>query len=110
MAGSTTTNAPRWSVATARSAPSPSAARSRSIAAEKANTANALSLDKFALSTANLYAGAQPAGFLYGLINTDPPSCGLIAMGKTFGSASDPLTGKHLGGIVVFAGGLALYN
>src|SRR5690348_656664 len=33
---------------------------SRAIAAEKANTANALSLQKFALLTANLYAGAQP--------------------------------------------------
>ena len=32
----------------------------RAIAAEKANTANALSLSGFALSTANLYAGAQP--------------------------------------------------
>ena len=35
---------------------------SRAIAAEKANTANALSLSSFALSTANLYAGAQPGG------------------------------------------------
>ncbi len=35
---------------------------SRAIAAEKANTANAVSLDGFALSTANLYAGAQPGG------------------------------------------------
>jgi hypothetical protein len=34
-------------------------AGSRAIAAEKASTANALSLDGFALSTANLYAGAQ---------------------------------------------------
>src|ERR1700742_1478037 len=35
---------------------------SRVIAISKANTANALSLPKFALSTANLYAGAQPGG------------------------------------------------
>src|SRR4029079_293292 len=35
-------------------------AGSRLIAAEKANTANALSLDNFALSTANLYSAAQP--------------------------------------------------
>ena len=40
---------------------------SRAIAAEKANTANALSLNGFALSTANLYAGAQPGGSLFGL-------------------------------------------
>lgn len=44
---------------------------SRAIAAEKANTANALSLQKFALSTANLYAGAQPAGPLFCLQTTD---------------------------------------
>ena len=40
---------------------------SRSIAAEKANTANALSLAKSALSTANLYAGSLPGGYLFGL-------------------------------------------
>src|SRR3954464_1407215 len=37
---------------------------SRIIAAEKANTANALSLDNFALSPANLYAASQPGGSL----------------------------------------------
>ena len=36
---------------------------SRAIAAEKASTANALSLAGFALSTANLFAGVQPDGF-----------------------------------------------
>src|ERR1700760_436136 len=45
---------------------------SRAIAIEKANTANALSLPKFALSTANLYSGAQPGGFLFGLPNSYP--------------------------------------
>ena len=45
---------------------------SRAIAIEKANTANALSLPSFALSTANLYAGAQPGGPLYGLLQTNP--------------------------------------
>ncbi|HZT88155.1 MAG TPA: heme-binding protein [Stellaceae bacterium] len=85
---------------------------SRAIAAEKANTANALSLDKTALSTANLYAGAAPGGYLFGLVTTDPPATTLISAGdpKTYGSASDPLVGKHLGGVVVFGGGLALYN
>jgi hypothetical protein len=47
---------------------------SRTIAAEKANTANAMSLSTFALSTANLYAGAQPGGFLYGLAASAPPN------------------------------------
>lgn len=45
---------------------------SRPIAPEKAGTASGLSLDQYALSTANLYAGVQPGGFLYGLITTDP--------------------------------------
>ena len=85
---------------------------SRAIAVEKANTANALSLDKMALSTANLYAGAQPGGFLYGLEATNPPAVDLLYAGDsaTYGSASDPLVGKHPGGVVVFGGGLALYG
>jgi uncharacterized protein GlcG (DUF336 family) len=85
---------------------------SRAIAAEKANTANALSLKAMALSTANLYAGAQPGGALFGLVNTNPPDPSLITAGdpKTYGSQSDPLVGKHLGGVVVFGGGLALYD
>src|SRR6185312_4436920 len=42
---------------------------SRVIAASKASTANALSGANYALSTANLYAAAQPGGSLYGLVN-----------------------------------------
>lgn len=85
---------------------------SRAIAAEKANTANALSLATMALSTANLYAGAAPGGSLLGLINTNPPDPALISAGdpKTYGTDHDPMVGKHLGGVVVFGGGLALYN
>jgi hypothetical protein len=85
---------------------------SRAIAAEKANTANAFSLDKMALSTANLYAGTQPGGFLFGLGRTDPPRSSDIGDGAAaqFGTDSDPLLGKKLGGIVVFGGGLALYG
>ena len=45
---------------------------SRLIAAEKANTANALSLKQMALSTANLYAGSQPGGPLFGLAGDQP--------------------------------------
>jgi hypothetical protein len=40
---------------------------SRAVAAQKANTANAFSVRQKAISTANLYAGAQPGGFLFGL-------------------------------------------
>ncbi len=85
---------------------------SRGIAAEKANTANAVSLKRFALSTANLYAGAQPAGSLYGMLASDPVAPDVLHAGDPtqFGSASDPLVGKHLGGVIAFGGGLALYN
>jgi uncharacterized protein GlcG (DUF336 family) len=85
---------------------------SRAIAAEKANTANALSLAKFALSTANLYAGTQPAGPLFGLQTSNPPVVDLLYAGDptSYGTASDPFVGKHVGGVIVFGGGLALYN
>jgi hypothetical protein len=45
---------------------------SRAIAAEKANTANGMSLDGVAVSTANLYAQSQPGGYLYGTGATNP--------------------------------------
>lgn len=45
---------------------------SRMIAAEKANTANAFSGPNFALSTANVYASAQPGGSLYGIVTAAP--------------------------------------
>jgi|GraSoiStandDraft_5_1057265.scaffolds.fasta_scaffold38211_2 uncharacterized protein GlcG (DUF336 family) len=85
---------------------------SRAIAAEKANTANALSLAQMAMSTANLYAGAQPAGPPFGLNEANPPvgSAAYAGDPKSFGGASDPLVGKVLGGVVVFGGGLALYD
>lgn len=85
---------------------------SRLIAAEKANTANGLSLANMALSTANLYAGVQPGGPLFGLLATSPVNQAAAYAGdpKTFGSANDPLIGKSIGGVVVFGGGLALYD
>jgi hypothetical protein len=46
---------------------------SRAIAAQKANTANGFSLKNKAIATANLYAGAQPGGFLYGAALSNPP-------------------------------------
>lgn len=85
---------------------------SRAIAIEKANTANALSLPGFALSTANLYAGAQPGGPLYGLLQTNPVDTASMYAGdpQAFGSSSDPMVGKKASGTVVFGGGLALYD
>lgn len=85
---------------------------SRAIAIEKANTANALSLPTFAFSTANLYSGAQPGGFLYGILETNPVDTASMYGGDTsaYGSASDPMVGKKASGVVVFGGGLALYD
>jgi uncharacterized protein GlcG (DUF336 family) len=85
---------------------------SRAIAIEKANTANALSLPAAALSTANLYAGAQPGGFLYGILQTHPVDTATMYAGEgaSYGTANDPMVGKKASGIVVFAGGLALYD
>jgi len=85
---------------------------SRMIAAEKANTANALSGPNFALSTANLYAGSQPGGSLFGLTTSALPNPQAAYAGKPedFGTANDPLVGKAVGGVIVFAGGLALYD
>jgi uncharacterized protein GlcG (DUF336 family) len=85
---------------------------SRAIAIEKANTANALSLPSFAFSTANLYSGAQPGGFLYGILETNPVDTATMYGGDAalYGSSNDPMTGKKASGVVVFGGGLALYE
>jgi uncharacterized protein GlcG (DUF336 family) len=85
---------------------------SRVIAAEKASTANALSSPNFALSTANLYFPSQPGQSLFGLPTTAPPNAQAVYAGspEQYGQAGDPLVGKPIGGIVVFGGGLALYD
>lgn len=85
---------------------------SRAIAAQKANTANGLSLKGGALSTANLYAGTQPGGFLYGLQESNPVDTSAAYAGDAarYGSERDPMVGKRIGGVNVFGGGLALYD
>jgi uncharacterized protein GlcG (DUF336 family) len=85
---------------------------SRAIAAEKANTANAFSLSNKAIASANLYAQAQPGGYLFGAALSSPPNPAALYAGQAseYGSASDPFVGKPLGGVVVFGGGLALYD
>jgi uncharacterized protein GlcG (DUF336 family) len=82
------------------------------ISAQKANTANAFSLDGLALSTANLYSAVQPGGSLYGLQHSNPVDTGVAYMGPSasYGRTSDPMVGKKIGGVNVFGGGLALYN
>ena len=85
---------------------------SRVIAAEKANTANALSGPDFALSTANLWASTQPGQSLFGLTTAAPPNAEAVFATEpdTLGTVADPMIGKPIGGVIVFGGGLALYN
>jgi uncharacterized protein GlcG (DUF336 family) len=96
---------------------------SRVISAQKANTANAFSLDStsssnnsghangLALSTANLYSAVQPGGSLFGLQESNPVDTGVAYHGPSlqYGTAHDPMVGNKIGGINVFGGGLALY-
>jgi uncharacterized protein GlcG (DUF336 family) len=97
---------------------------SRVISAQKANTANAFSLDSssssggsgqpngLALSTANLYSAVQPGGSLYGLQASNPVDTGVAYKGPStkYGTAQDPMVGNKIGGVNVFGGGLALYG
>ncbi len=92
---------------------------SRVISAQKANTANAFSLDGLALSTANLYGpvqgtsqATQLGGSLYGLQHSNPvdPAVAYGGNPALYGQARDPMVGRRIGGVNVFGGGLALYN
>ena len=85
---------------------------SRNIAMAKANTALEFSLDSKAISTANLYAGAQPDGFLFGLplSNPQPPAADSARDAGSYGGDKDPFIGKRAGGVIIFGGGLALYD
>jgi uncharacterized protein GlcG (DUF336 family) len=97
---------------------------SRVIAAQKANAANAFSLDAssnsggsgqaagLALSTANLYSAVQPGGSLFGLQFSNPVDTESAYRGPSanYGTSSDPAVGHKLGGVNVFGGGLALYD
>jgi uncharacterized protein GlcG (DUF336 family) len=96
---------------------------SRVISAQKANTANAFSLDAssysggsgqssgLALSTANLYSAVQPGGSLFGLQASNPVSTEVAYQepSSDYGTAKDPMGGQKIGGVNVFGGGLALY-
>ena len=96
---------------------------SRVISAQKANTANAFSLDKtsssngsgqaagLALSTANLYSAVNPGGSLYGLQHSNPVDTNVAYGGNAekAGTKNDPMVGNRIGGVNVFGGGLGLY-
>ena len=97
---------------------------SRVISAQKANTANAFSLDGssssggsgqasgLVLSTANLYSAVQPGGSLFGLQESNPvnPEVAYQGPSSDFGTAEDPMVGHKIGGVNVFGGGLALFG
>lgn len=95
---------------------------SRVISAQKANTANAFSLDGLSLSTGNLYSAAQGTsaanedtmlgGSLYGLQFSNPvnPDVAYAGNPKNYGQKNDPMVGRHPGGVNVFGGGLGLYK
>ena len=97
---------------------------SRVISAQKANTANAFSLDQgsssggsgqpngLALSTANLYSAVQPGGSLFGLPHSNPvdPEVGYKEPSANYGTPNDPMVGSKIGGVNVFGGGVPLYN
>ncbi len=95
---------------------------SRVISAQKANTANAFSLDGLSLATANLYASVQGTskangntqigGSLYGLQFSNPVNTQVAYKGdpRAYGQINDPMVGSRIGGVNVFGGGLALYR
>lgn len=85
---------------------------SRVISAQKANTANAFSLDGLALSTANLYSAVQPGGSLFGLQESNPVNVAVAYRGESqnLGGGEDPMVGGKIGGVNVFGGGLGLYS
>lgn len=85
---------------------------SRVISAQKANTANAFSINGYVISTANLYSAVQPGGSLFGLQESNPvnPAVAYAGSPNQYGTKNDPLKGKRIGGINVFGGGLALFK
>lgn len=85
---------------------------SRVISAQKANTANAFSLNGLALSTANLFSAVQPGGSLFGLQESNPVDTSVAYRGPStqYGTPNDPMRGEKIGGVNVFGGGLALYD
>jgi uncharacterized protein GlcG (DUF336 family) len=84
----------------------------RLLSAQKANTAKNFSLDGLALSTANLYAATQPGGSLFGLQEANPINEDVAYGGNLsgYGTASDYMVGKRIGGTNVFGGGFPLYD
>jgi uncharacterized protein GlcG (DUF336 family) len=94
---------------------------SRVISAQKANTANAFSLEGAypnvggvgrALSSGNLYGLVLPGGSLFGLQFSNPvsPAAAYDGNSSKYGRPNDPMVGSKIGGVNVFGGGLAAYD
>lgn len=85
---------------------------SRVISAQKANTANAFSLDVLSIPTGAISATVYPGGSLYGLQHSNPVDTEAAYEGNAtlFGTEQDPLEGERVGGVNVFGGGIALYD
>ena len=84
----------------------------RLFSAEKANSTNALSIPGFTFSTANFFSFAQAGQGAFGLQFSVPVNPAVAYGGdpNRYGIINDPMVGGIIGGIVVFGGGLALYN
>jgi uncharacterized protein GlcG (DUF336 family) len=78
---------------------------SRAIALAKANTANGLSNNLLAVSTANWYSAAQSGGSLSGLNNSNPFNPAFLNP-----ATPDAALGQYVGGMITFGGGVALYK
>ncbi len=85
---------------------------SRIISAQKANTANAFSLDGLSIPTGAVYAAVVPGGSLYGLQHSNPVDASTAYGGipASYGTAFDYLRYHRIGGVNVFGGGVALYD
>jgi uncharacterized protein GlcG (DUF336 family) len=94
---------------------------SRVISAQKANTANAFSLEGVypnasaigrASASGNLYGLVLEQGILFGVQFSHPvdPAVAYKGPPQKFGQSNDPMIGKPIGGVNVSGGGLALYD
>ncbi len=84
----------------------------RLISAEKANTTRAFTIPGFTFSTANLFTLVQAGQGGFGAQFSSPVNPAVAYGGDpiSYGRVNDPMVGGEIGGIVVFGGGLALYN
>lgn len=85
---------------------------SRVISAQKANTANAFSINGVSISSGALMAAVQPGGSLYGLSDSNPVDAARAYWGNSasYGTHWDALKNARVGGINTFGGGLAVYK